>query len=383
MPKVTITLRKGRRPDSPRSLCAVLRLGSEKIRISLGVSVEQSKWDPRKERVLGRGKAVDDTNLIISNAKAKITEILVRARLLNQELTREVFMAQYRCPGSAGSFFGYVVRYDERVKDSLQWETRRHHAAAIRKLKEYAPGLRLEDVTHEFLNKYAVYLRDELHNVSGTVRKNLSVICVYIKAALRDGLLRSDPFAMYKLPRAQPVRVFLVEDELRRLLQLYTEEVLPENEQDVLRFFLFMTFTGMHISDARSLQIAQIYDGEIHYQRMKTRINVSVPLSSPALKLVEYYRAKRFRGPLFVKLPTDQAFNRTIKRICERVGITKAVSAKAARHTFATLYYKKNGGDLGTLAKLLGHNSINSTMVYAHITNDLRRAGVSAFDGML
>lgn len=72
-----------------------------------------------------------------------------------------------------------------------------------------------------------------------------------------------------------------------------------------------------------------------------------------------------------------------IKRICRRVGILKAVSAKAARHTFATLYYKKNGGALGTLSKLLGHTSINTTMIYAHIMKDNRVAGVSVFDDML
>lgn len=72
-----------------------------------------------------------------------------------------------------------------------------------------------------------------------------------------------------------------------------------------------------------------------------------------------------------------------IKRICRRLGILKAVSAKAARHTFATLYYKKNGGDLGTLSKLLGHTSINTTMIYAHIMKDNRVAGVSVFDDML
>ena len=59
------------------------------------------------------------------------------------------------------------------------------------------------------------------------------------------------------------------------------------------------------------------------------------------------------------------------------------MSAKAARHTFATLYYKKNNGDVGTLSKLLGHTQINTTMVYAHIMKDSRVAGVSAFDGML
>jgi site-specific recombinase XerD len=69
--------------------------------------------------------------------------------------------------------------------------------------------------------------------------------------------------------------------------------------------------------------------------------------------------------------------------IAAKVGITKAVSAKAARHTFATLYYKKNNGDIGTLSKLLGHTSVTTTMIYAHITKDCRADGVAAFDDLL
>jgi integrase len=107
-----------------------------------------------------------------------------------------------------------------------------------------------------------------------------------------------------------------------------------------------------------------------------------MPLSRPAAVLVEYYRAGRYRGNLFRRLPTDQAFNRVIKRICGKVGIMKAVSAKTARHTFATIYYKKNPGDLGTLSKLLGHTSVTTTMIYAHILKESRIAGVSAFDDL-
>ena len=199
--------------------------------------------------------------------------------------------------------------------------------------------------------------------------------------ASRQG--KSNPFSVYRLPTADPQVIYLTEEELNTLTRLFNSDNLPENEQDVLRFFLFMTFTAMHISDARALQIEQIRGNEIHYRRIKTHIRVNMPLSHPAALLVEYYKEGRLRGNLFRNLPTDQAFNRIIKKICKRVGIFKAVSAKAARHTFATLYYKKNSGDLGTLSKLLGHTSITTTMVYAHIMKDNRVAGVSAFDDFL
>lgn len=384
MAKITIKRRNEyERADGRAALYAVVNIERVKIRIPVDIAVTSGEWDPIAERIKGRGQEVKDSNLILSNTKAKISDILVRARLTGETLTKERFLALYRRPGDTMNFVAYARRHLDELKMAIQPETMRHHKAALKKLEDYDPNLVISGITPEWLQGYAAHLRNHYDNCSGTIRKNMCVIRMHYYAAMRAGKVNVNPFEVYKLPSADPVVVYLTEDELNSLSALYRSKTLPDNEQDVLRFFLFMAFTAMHISDAKALQIEQIFAGEIHYRRMKTRIRVTVPLSKPAEKLVEYYSAGRTRGNLFRNLPTDQAFNRMIKRICRRVGILKAVSAKAARHTFATLYYKKNGGDLGTLSKLLGHTSINTTMIYAHIMKDNRVAGVSVFDDML
>ena len=384
MAKVTIKRRnESERADGRAALYAVLNIERIKIRLPLDIAVTSAEWDGASERIKGRTQEVKDKNLIISNTKAKISDILVRARLTGEKLTRDSFLALYRRPGETLNFIEYAFRHLEALNSAMQPETIRHHTAALRKLEKYEPRLQLADITPEWLRVYAAYLRDRHGNNPGTIRKNMCVIRMHYYAAMRAGKVKANPFEVYRLPAADPSVVFLSEDELGMLVALFHSDTLPENEQDVLRFFLFMTFTGMHITDARNLQIEQITDGEIHYRRIKTHTRVDMPLSRPAAMLVAYYSDGRFRGPLFRRLPTDQAFNRVIKRVCARAGIRKAVSAKAARHTFATLYYKKNGGDLGTLSKLLGHTSVETTMVYAHIMKDSRVAGVSAFADML
>lgn len=384
MAKVSIKRRVGyERADGRAALYAVVNINRDKIRIPLDIAVTSSEWDPISERVKGRGQESKDKNLIISNVKAKISDILVRSRLTGNALTKDVFLAQYRKPGETMNFNEFADQHLTLLKSAFQPETMRHHKAALKKLAEYSPGLQIGDITPEWLQTYARYLRKHYDNNSGTIRKNMCVIRMHYYAAMRAGKAENNPFTVYKIPTAEPAVIYLTEDELNSLTTLYNSGRLAKNEQDVLRFFLFMTFTGMHISDARALQIEQIVNGEIHYRRIKTHVRVIMPLSKPAAKLVEYYKAGRLRGNLFRNLPTDQAVNRILKRICGRVNITKAVSAKAGRHTFATLYYKKNSGDLGTLSKLLGHTSVTTTMIYAHIMRDSRVAGVSAFDDML
>ncbi|MBE6305723.1 MAG: site-specific integrase [Bacteroidales bacterium] len=384
MAKVTIKRRSDKeRADGRAALYAVLNIARDKIRIPLDIAVKSDEWDASAERIIGRGQEVKDKNLIISDTKAKITDVLVRARLTGEILTKESFLAQYKRPAETMNFLDYAKRHLDELKSAMQPETLRHHGAALRKLEKYNPHLKISDITPDWLRVYAAYLRDKHNNNPGTIRKNMCVIRMHYYSAMRAGKVKANPFEVYRLPLADPAVVYLTEEELNALIGLFRTENLIETEMDVLRFFLFMTFTAMHISDARALQIEQIYGNEIHYKRIKTHTRVDIPLSEPAAKLVEYYRAGRLRGPLFRNLPTDQAFNRIIKRICRHVGICKAVSAKSARHTFATLYYKKNSGDVGTLSKLLGHTQITTTMIYAHIMKDSRIAGVSAFDGML
>ncbi len=382
MAKVTIKRRNGKcRADGEAPLYAVLHIAREKIRIPLRISVSDREWDAPAERVIGRSQESKDKNLIISNIKAKISDILVRYRLTGEKITKESFLALLRSPGETMNFIEYARRRLNELCKALQPQTIRRHESVLKKIEQYNPDLHISDITPEWLQIYAAHLRDYYHNNSGTIGKNMSVIRMHYFAALREGKVRSNPFEVYRLPTSEPEVVFLTEPELNLLTELYNSDRLDEKEQNVLRFFLFMTFTAMHISDARALQINQIINNELIYRRIKTGVKVRIPLSDPAIQLVEYYKGGRNRGRLFLNLPSDQSINRIIKIICGRVGITKPVSAKTGRHTFATLYYKLNSGDLGTLSKLLGHTSVNTTMIYAHIMKENREAGVAAFNG--
>lgn len=381
MAKVTIKRRNNNeRADGQAALYAVLNIERIKIRIPLDIAVTSADWDPITERVRGRSQESKDKNLIISNVKAKISDILVRARLTGEKLTKDMFLALYRRPGDTMNFVDYARRHLDELKTAMQPQTIRHHNAALKKLEKYKSTLLISEITPEWLQVYAAYLRKYYDNNPGTIRKNMCVIRMHYYAAMRAGKIKTNPFDVYKLPAADPAIVYLTEDELKSLTTLYQSNRLPDNEQNVLRFFLFMTFSGMHISDARALQIEQTKNGEIQYRRIKTHTRVTIPLSKPIIQLIDYYRACRTRGNLFRGLPSDQSFNRVIKKVCKRVGIDKAVSAKTGRHTFATLYYKNNPGDLGTLSKLLGHATINTTMIYAHILNDSKISGMKAFD---
>ncbi len=374
-----------RRPEEGKNgkspLYAVFYCSREKVRIPVKISVSAQEWDVKGEKIRGRSQDVKDNNLIIEDTRARISDVLVTARLRHEKLTRESFLRAYNSPRDYKDFYDYVDALQRIEGRTLALNTCRQHAAVISKLRTYRPGLAFHEITPQTVRGFVTWLR-KIGNQEATVWKNISCLKTYVCAAERSGYIQDNPFKSIKIRHPRNKIVYLTEGELKTLIRIYNSDQYRDLDLQCLRFFLFMCFTSLHVGDALRLRIEDIRGSEIHYTRSKTRLNVCVPLSVPAVKLVEYYRGGRDSGPLIERFAKEQTINRKLKSICSVAGIDKPVSCKAGRHTFATLYYQKNR-DILTLQNILGHSSLRMTTVYAHVIDEVRAEGVHVFDGLL
>lgn len=384
MAKISIKRRDDAAYEGKKApLYAVVNIDREKIRIPTGVMAAEAEWDPDKEVLRGKGKEIDDMNLVLLNMKSRISDVFVQYRLAGKPLDKLNFLKAMRRTSLPDDFHAFADDYLKKRRNSIRYTTWLHQLAVLSKVRKYSPVLRMSDITPEWVREYALYLRDKHGNAPSTIRKNLSTIRQYCAQAIKEGLMRDDPFEGYRMPVDDPEVVFLKDSEIEAMIALYRSGRLSDARQSCLRFFLFMLFTGMHISDARNLRIEQVGMEEITYTRIKTGKRVVLSINEPIRKLVDFYRGSRKRGVLIEGLPTDQKFNRLIKEVAAEAGINKSVSAKVGRHSFATTYLNRNVGDLATLSKLLGHTSIDMTMRYVHVLNENKEKGMSVFNGML
>ena len=63
---------------------------------------------------------------------------------------------------------------------------------------------------------------------------------------------------------------------------------------------------------------------------------------------------------------------RVIKKAVDLCGIYKRVTSHTFRHSYAT-HLLQNGTDVRTIQELLGHKSVETTMIYTHVVSEINK----------
>lgn len=151
-----------------------------------------------------------------------------------------------------------------------------------------------------------------------------------------------------------------------------------------LKCFIWITYTlGLRISESISLQVGDIDSGRmmVHVHRGKGSKDRYIPLAGSTLNVCRAlwitHRNPTFLFPAEGRDHRDGSQSKTpmsistaqgaIKRITEQLNFGKKVSTHTLRHSYAT-HLLEAGVSLKAIQKFLGHKSLQTTMIYLHLT---------------
>lgn len=246
-------------------------------------------------------------------------------------------------------------------------------------------NLKLENVTLEQLHTFAA----SLHEYGITPRSQarvLSGVRSFFRFLVLDGVVESDPTELLEWPSLpEHLPVVLTLEEIDRIEDSID---LSKAEGARNRAIIEVLFScGLRVSELVNMKLSDLYlEDRVLLVRGKGNKERLVPVSSKAI--ADLKRWFFDRNLMKIKPGEDDYvflnrrgahLTRTmilimVKRQAEEAGIKKTISPHTFRHSFATALLQ-GGADLRSIQAMLGHEKIDTTLVYTHISNEqLRKA---------
>jgi integrase len=368
--------------------------------VSIGLRVKPQEWNADTGKVKKPHPNMTQANAFIADkvAKAEGTALDLQreSKFISPVQIKNAIMGQ-----SSASFLKYFVQHLEELEKKGKISTLGKATAAYSKLKVFLgkSDLLFDEVTVTFLKQYEAYLRDDLGNSVNTIHSNLKIFRKLVNDAIREDLVSParDPFRKFKLKLEKTNKSYLSEEELETMWSLPLKE--GSKLWDHRNMFVFAAYAGgLRISDLLQLKWSNISGTHIHLTMQKTKGTIRFKLPDRALEILQLYRPAgtkpsdyvfrilhagvNYSDPktLFKALASAAAYaNKNVKMIATRAGIEKPLSFHCSRHTFATRALAK-GLSVEYIAKLMGHQSINTTQIYAKIVNQKLDEAMEAFN---
>lgn len=253
---------------------------------------------------------------------------------------------------------------------------------------EREPALRLRDVETMHIEEFLAHLYDRKLKASSQAR-HLSSLKAFFRYAMLEEIINHDPVDKIQGPKLErKLPEVLSVDEVNQLMDSI-DLSLPNGTRN--RALLETMYScGLRVSELCDLQISNLHlEIELIKVRGKGNKERWVPISQLAINhLHNYINHSRRTGKIvhedivFLnnrgKRLSRQSVFLILKKYAENAGITKNISPHTLRHSFAT-HLLKGGADLKAIQDMLGHESITTTEIYAHIDQDFLRKTIMKY----
>ena len=246
----------------------------------------------------------------------------------------------------------------------------------------------VKKITLDDIHAFISYLMREYKSKSTTRARKISTIRIFFKYLSRNAkLIEVNPAQDLETPKLDKrLPKYLSLDDSKRLLSVTSNEDNRNSQRDYAIITLFLN-CGMRLSELVGINL-----NDIDFKERKLNVigkgnkERTIYLNEACMKAINDYievrpkeaikhDSKFSEKALFLSERRSRISNRTVENIVtnklQAAKLdTKKYSVHKLRHTAATLMYQYGKVDIRALQELLGHESISTTEIYTHVSNE-------------
>ena len=280
-----------------------------------------------------------------------------------------------------------INKYLEYVIKELNYskETLKNYKMDLDSYGDFLKKHRIEylKITKEEIMSYLKYL-DSLKYSNKTISRHLSSLRSFYNYLVEIKLLKTNIYKRIRNPKVEKklpnyLNIVEIEDIL--------ESIKEDTKEDIRNKCLFeiLYSTGIRVSEASNIKLKDIDRASltirIFGKGSKERIayygKVAERLLNKYLDVRSEFLIKGNSDYLFINniggRLSRSSMEYIINKIIDKSCINHKISPHVLRHSFAT-HLLDNGADLRSVQELLGHENMNTTEIYTHVSNERLKA---------
>lgn len=271
----------------------------------------------------------------------------------------------------------HFIRYVETLRlKSYSENTIKTYATEFAQWLYLIKNFDVNLVQPDQLRSYMLYCLNILKISENQIHSRLNALKFYY-----EQVLLKDSF-FFEIPRPKKklsLPKVLSQSEIKKLFDV-------TNNPKHLMILKITYGLGLRVSEIVKLKVSDIDSDRmmVHIRCAKGKKDRYVPLTTSILtELRAYYLAYKPQDYLFEGQLKDQFAIRSVQAIFKnamlKANINKNIGIHGLRHSYAT-HLLEYGTDMTFIQKLLGHNDVKTTQVYAKVSNTFLGKIVSPLD---
>ncbi|WP_394757888.1 tyrosine-type recombinase/integrase [Flavobacterium sp.] len=394
MASIKLILRKHQADQTGHSPLYIRIIKDRKTKfITAGVKLKENEWDEAKQKVKKNHPNSARMNASLSqkiaDAEAQVADMERKVKTVSISKLKDAIKGK-----EVPNFFDYAYKRCEKLKGNLAFSTHRSYLIYTKKFENYL-GTRdvyFDDITVSVLLDYISHLSNVMKNGVSTQRYSIMILAIMFKEAIKEDIIPEYmyPFSKLTLTKSKSVRTFLKKDQIEELLN---KNLKSGTSLELARdMFVFSIYAGgLRFGDVIELQYKHFNEEEnrIIKQIRKTGREHQFKIGKVAIDILNKYKKENpepndfifpiikhkegyFKNEEFRYKVTENAnrvCNIHLNRLGKEMKLPVPLTFHMSRHSFATNALN-NGMRIEHVSKLMGHQDISTTQIYAKIISE-------------